>query len=164
MAIIPKILKGGLDLNSSVATIAPANYIDAVDVTDKSVNLKSGQNIWQLNNNADYAFSVGSIVEQPKIYKFTIDFNIGGDPEYPTLSFPKNTDLVFTLEKAGSYRDVWITIDDGGNGQTLDWWDNHIQTEVATWTALVPFLTLVDQTNTSLTYTLSIGRIIDLIW
>jgi hypothetical protein len=85
MALIPKILSGGLDLNSSVATIGKGNYIDAVDITDKSIYNGNEQGVKQLNNNNEYAFSVGEIVAQPKIYQFSIDFNIGKDPIYPDL-------------------------------------------------------------------------------
>lgn len=121
MAIIPKILKGGLDLNSSIATIAPTNYIDAVDVTDKSVNLKSGQNIWQLNNNADYAFSVGSIVAQPKIYRLSIDFTVDNEG----LSTPFGTNIVLVIEKAGAYREL-LTLNDGNDGSLITTWETDI--------------------------------------
>jgi hypothetical protein len=161
MAVIPKISKGGLDLNSSIATIAPTDYIDAVDITDKSMFNGNERNIKQLNNNADYAFDIGEIVEQPKIYRFSIDFNIGGDPANPTLSYPINTDLYFGLELAGAYSEEWFILDGTSGGQTLATWKTDLENAMTTTFAstLLPAWTFISSLSTTskLVYDLSLG-------
>jgi hypothetical protein len=158
MAVIPKISKGGLDLNSSIATIAPTDYIDAVDITDKSMFNGNERNIKQLNNNADYAFDIGEIVEQPKIYRFSIDFNI--DP-ITELSTPVNTDLYFGLELAGAYSEEWFILDGTSGGQTLATWNTAIETAIENTFELIllPILTYKSalSTTSTLVYDLELG-------
>lgn len=72
MAIkVIKKLSGGLDKNSNLTSVAPQNYLDALDITDKSPRGQS-DNLKQLNNNNDYAFSAESIVQQNKKYRYTL--------------------------------------------------------------------------------------------
>ena len=72
MAIkVIKKLSGGLDKNSNLTSVAPQNYLDALDITDKSPKGQS-DNLKQLNNNTDYAFNGSIIVEQNKKYTYTL--------------------------------------------------------------------------------------------
>jgi hypothetical protein len=67
-------------------------------------------------------------------------------------------DIIFTLQKQGSYKTMWFTVGDGGTiGETLDWWQTQIESGIASISDLLPTLTLVTSTATSLTYTLELG-------
>lgn len=68
---IIKKLTGGLDKNSNLTDIAPKNYLDAVDITDKSPRGES-DGAKQLNNNTDYAFGAEAIEVRNKKYRYVI--------------------------------------------------------------------------------------------
>jgi hypothetical protein len=72
MAIkVIKKLSGGLDKNSNLTSVAPQNYLDALDITDKSPRGQS-DNLKQLNNNNDYAFINSSYSGRNKTYRVEI--------------------------------------------------------------------------------------------
>lgn len=68
---IIKKLTGGLDKNSNLTDIAPKNYLDAVDITDKNPRGES-DGAKQLNNNTDYAFSNSIYSGRNKLYKIEV--------------------------------------------------------------------------------------------
>jgi hypothetical protein len=70
---------GGLDKSNNPLAVSDKDFTDAVDITSINPNqLNDNQNL-KLNNNADYAFDLGTLVAQAKKYRVTIDFtNITG--------------------------------------------------------------------------------------
>ena len=66
-----KKLSGGLDKNSNLTSVAPQNYLDALDITDKSPKGQS-DNLKQLNNNTDYGFSNSIYSGRNKTYKVEV--------------------------------------------------------------------------------------------
>ncbi len=124
---IPKSLVGGMDKNSNMEDIAPTDYIDAVDITDKSIFNGNEQGLKQLNNDADFSYDVGSISLQKKRYQLSIDFTLTS----LNVSTPSNVNLVLGIEKKGSYRE-YISINDGGAGLTVVQWRTAILNQLVT--------------------------------
>jgi len=82
MAIkVIKKLSGGIDKNSNLTSVAPQNYLDALDITDKSPKGQS-DNLKQLNNNNDYAFINSSYSGRNKTYRVEItNISTSGEAE-----------------------------------------------------------------------------------
>jgi len=78
---------GGLDKSNNPLAVSDKDFTDAVDITSIDPNeLNDNQNL-KLNNNADYAFDLGTLAAQSKIYRVVIDFsNITGS-EHALLNF-----------------------------------------------------------------------------